>query len=352
MAKAPRLWVLAAIAAICVALAGCATQPTLREIVDGLPAKHLAAYDFDPAVPIAERLGSIPDDLLALYSRADGVDYRRFEPDGDERSRLHQALSDLPRRHRDVLAGRLVAIYCIENFTGSGMADWILGPDDDVYAVLILHPRVFSMSASELITLRASSAFRADDPESVLEVELDEEVSALDYIVLHESTHIVDYAERHTPCVEPSMIELVGPSERETAFTDAAWTGYDETARRFDFPHRSRLRYYGLAGDPLVSNRELGAAYAHLARTPFVSLYASANWAEDFAEYVTFFYLTQARGYSYALRVRRAGEIVVELEPMRSPEVLDRARHLEPDLLAPAEDAATAVARGGPIGIR
>lgn len=352
MARIPRLWVLAAIAALGVALAGCASQPTLREVVDGIPAKHLAAYDFDPATPIAERVGSIPDDLLALYSRADGVDYRRWEADGDERGRLDDALSGLPRRHRDVLAERLIAIYCIENFTGSGMADWILGPEDDVYAVLILHPRVFSMSASELITLRASSAFRADDPESVLEVELDEEVSALDYIVLHESTHIVDYAERHTPCVEPSMLELVGPPDRETAFTDEAWTGYHETARRFDFPHRSRLRYYGLAGQPLVSNRELAAAYAHLARTPFVSLYASANWAEDFAEYVTFFYLTQARGYSYALRVRRAGEIVVELEPMRSPTVLDRARHLVPDLLAPPENGPTAVARRGPIGIR
>lgn len=342
MAKAPRLCVLTAIVAAGVVLAGCASQPTLREIVDGLPAKHLASYDFDPATPIAQRLGSIPDDLLGLYSRADGVEYLRYELDADERDRLDDALSDLPRRHRDVLARRLIAIYCIENFTGSGMADWVLGPGDEVYAVLILHPRVFRMSASGLIGLRASSAFADDDPESVLEVDLDTAVSALEYIVLHESTHIVDYAERHTPCVEPSMLELLGPSENETPFTDAVWTAYDETAQDFDFPHRGKLRYYGLGGQPLVSNRELASAYAHLARTPFVSLYASSNWAEDFAEYVTFFYLTQVRGYSYALRVRQAGEVVVELEPMRSPAVLDRARHLDRDLLAAPENAPTA----------
>ena len=216
------------------------------------------------------------------------------------------------------------------------MADYIVGPGDDLYAVLILHPRIFTMSASELLGYRVSTAFKRVDPNVELNIDLSDEVSALAYIILHESTHIADYVERHTPYVEPGMLELLGPSPRETPFTDAVWTGYRSLSPEVDFEYQEDLLYYGLGGEPLLANGEIDAVYKKLSRTPFASLYGSFSWAEDFAEFVTFYYLVHCLGAHYAIRIERDGEPVLVYEPMTSPTVRDRASLIDPELLTPS----------------
>ena len=141
------VWLTIGLLACVLMLAGCATSPSLREQLDTLPCKHLSFYDFDRSVALEARIAPIPDELLDLYSRADGMTYERYQPTSAEREEIGAVLERLPVRHQAVLRDRLIAIYCIENFTGSGMADFILARGDELYSVLVLHPRVVSMSA-------------------------------------------------------------------------------------------------------------------------------------------------------------------------------------------------------------
>jgi hypothetical protein len=58
--------------------------------------------------------------------------------------------------------------------------------------------------------------------------------AGLIYILLHETTHIVDYVEHYTPYGEDNIREL-GLSLPETIFSKAVWKHYSEPALAFDF---------------------------------------------------------------------------------------------------------------------
>jgi len=191
------------------------------------------------------------------------------------------------------------------------------------------------MTAAELLTFRENTAFGRTDQHVSIRVELSEEVTALAYIVLHETSHIVDYVQRHTPYVEPAVFELFGRSTRDTPFSDQVWSEYSVPCPSISFGYKDDLRFYGLGGEPALTNREAVSVYEALARTPFASLYASTNWAEDFAEFVTFYYLVQALGAHYAMRIEHEGRTVFAYEPMRSPLVIARARLLDSELFQP-----------------
>ncbi len=325
---------------VCAALlaAGCVSAPPLRERLDAIPAKHLSSYDFDPASPLTERIGNAPEELLDLYADAEGAPLSVHRLGASKRAEISAILGILPERHQKILQERLIGIYCVDGFAGSGVADYVLGPDDEIYAVVILHPRVFSMTAAELIEFRANSAFRRDDSDNQLEVNLSREVSALAYIILHETTHIVDYVERHTPYVEPGMLELFGRSARETPFTDEVWDDYRELRSSIDFPCQSDLRFYCVGDDLPLANRQMESVYRSLSTTPLASLYASFSWAEDFAEYVTFYYLVRVLGMRYEICVKRNGATVFSWEPMESRAVLRRAALIEPELFQSPDD--------------
>jgi hypothetical protein len=315
--------------------AGCTTQPSLREQLAALPVKHLDLYEFNPATPLIDRLTDAPAELLDLYASIEKTPPLPCRLSEAEREQIRRVLDRLPLRHREVLQQRLIGVYCVDNFAGSGMADYILGPGEQLYAVLVLHRRVFTMKAAELLSFRENTAFGQADPQVGIRVELSEEVSALAYIVLHETSHIVDYVQRHTPYVEPALFELFGRSPRDTPFTDQAWSDYSVLRPSIDFGYKEKLRFYGLGGEPALTNREAVPVYEALSRTPFASLYACLNWAEDFAEFVTFYYLVQAWGAHYAIRVEHQGDTLFTYEPMRSPLVTERARLLDPELFQP-----------------
>lgn len=337
MVAKPRFhWKLIALFCVGLILAGCVAGPTLRERLEEIPPKHLSFYNFDPTVPLISRVTDAPEELLALYAGEEEGQLARYQPTVAEREQIGLVFDRLPLRHRTVLQERLIGVYCVEEFSGSAMADYVVGPNDELYSVLILHPRVFSMDASELLTYRENTAFQHDDPDIEITISLSNAVSALAYIVLHESTHIVDYVERHTPYVEPGMFELFGVSSRDTSFTDEVWRGYRTVGADVEFSYQKDLRFYGLGGEPRLSNNEVDALYENLARSPFASLYGALSWAEDFAEFVTFYYLVYGLGAHYAVRIQRAGKLVFEYEPMASSTVLDREGYLDPELLTPA----------------
>ena len=310
----------------------CRTDRHIRELVEQNPVKQLSFYDFDPSTPLINRITDAPGELLDLYGTWEEVRPTVYTPSGDERQEIVTALEALPLRHQEVIRERLIGIYCIDDFAGTGMADWVLGPDDEIYAILLLHRRVFDTTAADLIDYRASSAF-ADTSSSIdLVVELSDWVSLLQYITLHETTHIVDYVDRYTPYVEPTTYALQGFSSRNTSFTDEVWRGYSELRRRYAFEYQPMLRFYGL-GAPEISDVLMDDVYIELATVPVVSLYASLSWAEDFAEFVTFYYLVHTLGADYSIRVVRDGETLAQLRPMERDDVIRRAQLIDPMLV-------------------
>jgi len=105
--------------------AGCRTQPSLREQLDALAVKHLDFYHFDPSAPLIDRVTDAPAELLDLYSSVEETPLLPCRLSAAEHEQIRMVLDRLPLRHREVLQQRLIGIYCVDNFSGSGMADYI-----------------------------------------------------------------------------------------------------------------------------------------------------------------------------------------------------------------------------------
>ena len=64
--------------------------------------------------------------------------------------------------------------------------------------------------------------------------------------------------------------------------------------------------------------------YQALEKTPFVSLYGSQNWVEDFAEYCTWYYFTAQLHQPYRIIISRDCMTEMIYEPMESALVQER----------------------------
>jgi hypothetical protein len=91
----------------------------------------------------------------------------------------------------------------------------------------------------------------------------------------------------------------------------------------YDFPNRKNVTFYG-DGGPKINISDARELYERLMMTPFVSLYGSMNWAEDFAESMTFYHITQVLGQPYEIRYARNGDQARVFRPMESPRVKER----------------------------
>ncbi|MFA6434901.1 MAG: hypothetical protein WCW52_09420 [Elusimicrobiales bacterium] len=105
----------------------------------------------------------------------------------------------------------------------------------------------------------------------------------------------------------------------------AVWDDYSKPAAAGDFPLRDKLTFYGLSDGPLLNPEQAPELYVEFSRSPFVSLYGSRNWAEDFAELVTFWMITRQLRQPYMITVTVPGGEPLVIKPMDSQKNLDRA---------------------------
>ena len=223
---------------------------------------------------------------------------------------------------------RLVGIYFINNFLGSGFTDYIISEDNKIYTLLILNPSVFRSDLSSWLTYRENTCF-ISSPEHRIEVDCGKEYRGLMYILLHETTHVVDYIQLHTPFVEPDMVKIGNFRTDKTAFTDGFWEDYSSPAEDHNYSYRGNLTFYGMGGGPKINISDAAEVYKQLSESPFISLYGSMSWAEDFAELVTFYHLTEKLKQPYTIKFFKGKETPYNLEPAKSPNVLKRIKNLQ-----------------------
>lgn len=318
-------------------LLACTTvKPTPNEgILADIPAKNLKNYRFDPRSNLADRVAPVPDFVLTYLSELDKTEtYAPYRPTAAEKAQLVAYLGLLPESARQTLQQRLVGIYFIDRWVGSGMADYLLDDRMQLYTILIINPETMRHTMSEWLTYREGTAFQADpgeaDPRKVT-IDCGTEYTGLMYLLLHETAHIMDYVNRYTPYVEKDLRKL-GIFSWDSDFTRGIWASYDTPAAPFDYEGRRDIAFYGLGNKPLIPLSRAAAIYGGLRESPFVSLYGSQNWAEDFAEYSAWHYYVNQLQQPYRIRLSgKGGAAETIIEPLRSAGVMKRAAALPPD---------------------
>jgi hypothetical protein len=295
--------------------------PSIERSLADIAAKNLKSYNFDPTLSLVDRVAAAPDFVLKYLREMDKtVSYTAYVPTPMEKDQLSTYLGLLPDSYRETLQQRLIGIYFINKWIGSGMADYVLDEQKHLYAILVINPETMRHSISEWVTYRENTAFQdANGSSNPVRISIDcgTKYTGLMYLLLHETSHIMDYVHRYTPYVEDNLRQL-GPSAKETSFTNGIWTGYDTPAASFDFKLRRTLSFYGLAYSALIPLSQAMRLYQDLQKTPFASLYGSRNWAEDFAEFSCWYHFTTVLGQPYRILLSRNGVTELTLEPMKS----------------------------------
>ncbi len=300
-------------------LSACSTANTLPAF------KQMENYSFNPSTVLTDRLAEVPPVLLEALKQLDNrQDYLPYELTQAEKLQLGAALNDLPEVHRTAMDKRLVGIYFVKNLSSGGYSDFVWDRDGTLYTLLVLNPDLLHKTISDWIMEKELSAFLADQKNINLKVDCGEnERSALLYLLLHESAHQLDYVAGCTPFVEKELA-VSGREVLQIPFVAASWQSYDHPLPIFDFHLREKMHFYGNDSSKKLSRSTLPELYRKLEKTPFNILYASQNWAEDFAETAAFLALANITGKACTIEIEGPGNSSFQFSVLERPSVVAR----------------------------
>jgi hypothetical protein len=291
------------------------------------PAHLFGSYRFDERSTLASRVTAPPQVVLNYLMDLDSrTDYEPYTPDGNEMKIIENAIASLPAKHKGILKKRLIGIYFIRNFFGNGLTDWVVGPQKTVYTILVFNAGALAKNLTELLTEKEKTCFRIDDPEYEIYIDCGKKYNGFNYILLHESTHAVDYILAITPYADRQYKDYMHIGTSETEFTKTIWNGYGASRGQYIFS--GKVFFYGSPKPQLNVSKSAGV-YSGLAHSPFASLYGSLSWAEDLAELVAFYHITHVLNQPYVINITRKGEKILSVRPMESPEVRKRLPYLQ-----------------------
>ncbi|OUJ72973.1 hypothetical protein BXP70_16460 [Hymenobacter crusticola] len=238
-----------------------------------------------------------------------------------ERRLVANALAALPSLHRPVLTTHLRSLSFLDHMPNTALTSTVPAP----YPLfdITIRAAILPQTATEWLTEKERTCFAATD--SAWQVAIEAGVrSALDYVLLHEATHVVDAALHLTPAYSAAGQRL--DSAAAKPFTAGIWQDRTQPAPRF---RHALLEHIRFRGGPPLPMAQAAPLYALLQQTPFVSLYGSTGWTEDLAEYVTVYHFTQKLRQPFRLVIRRNGQEVFGYEPMKSALVKRRMRQMK-----------------------
>ncbi len=289
-------------------------------------ARKFESYRFNADSSIISRVAAPPEFLLSYLKELDGrKDYTPYQPNSREIRIIENSLTILPPLYRQLLKKKLIGIYFINNFLGNGLTDWVVDSSDSVYTVMVFNSSVFSKNMSDLLTEKEQTCFTKDDISYNISIDCGKKYNGFYYILLHESTHAVDYVMNITPYTEIHYKKYLRLAGTDTDFTRNIWDGYDRAHDRFLFT--GHLLFY--SSRPQLHISEAIDIYRDLSRSPFVSLYGSLSWAEDLAEMATFYHITHIMKEPFVINVMHNHGAAFSVRPLESLKVKERLKYLK-----------------------
>ncbi|OYX66159.1 MAG: hypothetical protein B7Y88_04465 [Sphingomonadales bacterium 32-64-17] len=206
-----------------------------------------------------------------------------------ERALVREVLAGLPQLHRDILHHHLRRLNFLDLQPGSGSAlTRVVNPGDaSLQFDITLKASLLHDSLTDFLNTKEQRLFVDDG--SGFSIGFDAgDSDALTYILLHETSHVVD-----------QVLQLTAsPANR---FGAGIW----EDPRILAMPHADSLAARTpFRRHPPVPGRHAPAYYQSLSNSPFVSFYATAAASEDLAEAFAWEQLHTSQGQRLTLTVR------------------------------------------------
>ena len=194
-----------------------------RKLLAQSPIKQSAYWRSRLALPVAERIGAAPPevlDLLVLDVIANGYPNKphaaRLDP--AFMADVRRAFDGIPAVVKKLLEPKLAGIFFIDDIGGTGFTE---STTDEKVGFIVLDPSVLAkQTANAWATWKDGTPFKPD-PKWRIETRIedasrDDRVHAIQYILLHEIGHVLSIGAKVHPSwnVDPKD---VGPPERYTS---------------------------------------------------------------------------------------------------------------------------------------
>lgn len=232
-------------------------------------AEHIQNNTRDKDVELLmERVGLPSSIAVKTFEQAGMLEVRPHALTQDERLKVKGALAALPTLHKRALLDKLDHIAFVDGIPGDGTGLTSPGEHTGHYDIT-LRASLISETLSTFLTTKERRVFSKDESETAVTVD-GQGADALHYVLLHESTHVLDRACHIT-------------SDKNSPFIANVWNG--SHALSSSLASTVLNDTYFRTNKPLpIDNAPI--AYDALSKSPFVSLYSTASSAEDFAELV------------------------------------------------------------------
>jgi len=269
-------------------------------------------YDLNPNSSLLSRVNTTPDDIIKKFQDA-GMSPTEHSMTKEETRILAEAFATLPPLHQRVLKQRLKSISFLDNMPNNALTSPITNNEEINLYHITFRAGILHQTISDWVTEKERTCFNGGD--STISVSIQAGLlNALTYVLLHESTHVVD-----------GSLQLIATDSKAgklqlNKFTASFSKGVWKNINTHDWPVtdsiviKSRFR----PGGRRFQTNEATKVYEGLSRTPFVSLYSTASWHEDVAELLTIYHLNKVLKQPFRLVVTKNGKEVFSYEPMKS----------------------------------
>jgi hypothetical protein len=188
----------------------------------------------------------------------------------------------VPKEIYNIWDKYVYGFYFCDNLGGSGITGIIQKNGKSVGAIILIDSKLIQQPANDWISYKENTVFTAKNFQLKIKIENPNEekkYSALEYILLHETGHLLQDIENISPYFRDEYRNF-----GKYIFFKEMWKHENETLIADNkFPERNRIKFY--SNDKLFLDTEGLEIYASLdQKTPFPTLYGATNPDDHFAE--------------------------------------------------------------------
>ena len=263
------------------------------------------------------RVLKAPESVFKKFIDA-GMQPTNHELTAAEQIKVDKAFSILPPLYKKILKEHLQSISFMDNMPNTALTSTLETADSSKQFNITFRAGILNETISEWATWKEKSAFNfTENPR--MEIQIDAgKLDAIQYILLHEATHVVDAVLSLTPHAE-EVDSLVA----HTAFTKNIWRLFNKPTDQFTNPTLEKTRFRSGKVQPIASASEI---YSSLKKTPFPSLYGMASWYEDAAELISIYHMTQKLNQPFKVYIKENNKVIATFEPMKNKLVKKRVK--------------------------
>ncbi|MDJ1493127.1 hypothetical protein QNI19_09315 [Cytophagaceae bacterium DM2B3-1] len=274
-------------------------------------------YGLDPTTPLTQRVRKTSESVLEKFREA-GMNPSEHKVTSEEEKIIAEAFATLPPLHQRVLKEHLRSINFLDNMPNTALTSTINFEDKFTVYDITIRAAILKQTISEWLTTKELTCYDTTHSQTNVFV-IAGELNALVYVLLHETTHVVDGSLKLIS--EPSSSVA---NSFSAAFTKGIWTARTKLATSLQDSLLLANRFQSGKAMSISNARKL---YQSLAKTPLLSLYSTSSTHEDLAEYLTVYHLTHKLKQPFKIVVEDKQKFVYE--PFNSKLVKSRTKLLE-----------------------